>query len=90
MTILNNDETQPLFLSDISSHYENKNYKCLKYGMICLFLNTTTILVISSILFYQINMFYNDFTSLHVIDTFSQINNIINNTCSVFPEICYH
>ena len=88
--MINNKETQPLFFSDISSHYENKHYNFLKCAMVFVTLNTSVIVIVSSILFYQINMIYNDVTSSNVTNTFSQIEKIINNACSAYPEICYH
>lgn len=88
--MINNEDSQPLFFSDISSHYENKYHKFLKCGMVFVALNTSAILIVSSILFYQINMIYNDVTSSNVTNTFSQIEKIINNACLAYPEICYH
>ena len=83
-----NQESHSLLLKDTSFNYSNNYSKWIKYGIGFLIFNTTTILLVNSILFYQINMIYNEVTSQNVTNTFAQIENIIKLACIEFPTIC--
>ena len=83
-----NEETNPLFFSDTSSHYNYNYSKWMKYGIGFIIFNTTIAVIINSILFAQINMIYNEVTSQNVTNTFMQIEHIIKLACIDYPEIC--
>ncbi len=84
-----NEDTDPLFLNDTYSQYGSRNYsKWMKYGIGFIILNTTSLVIINSILFFQINMIYNEVTSQNVTNTFAQIENMIKLACIEFPNVC--
>ena len=53
-----------------------------------LFLNTTIILIINSVLFMELNNIYNEVSNSSVITSLNDLENIINNACNMYPEIC--
>lgn len=60
----------------------------IRYVFFFILMNTTATLIINSILFYEIQMIYGDITSKNITNTFDKIQNMLNNVCVLFPEVC--
>ena len=60
----------------------------LRYIFFFILLNTTATLIINSILFYEMQMIYGDITSKNITNTFDKIQNMLDNVCVLFPEVC--
>ena len=84
---MNKNDLEPFFYNNIQlQSYRTINY--LKYGMFFICLNTTAILLLTSLMFTEINTFYNEITSQNITSTVSQLGEIINNACNLYPELC--
>ena len=79
ISLLNNNDVREI-------KYSMK--KTLQYLFFFLLLNTTATLIINSVLFYEIQMIYNDITSQNITNTFDKVENILNNVCALLPEVC--
>ena len=84
-----NSEIDTIPLTDYKNNENNKTrnnfHNILFYVM---FFNTIAAVVVPSILFAEVQIIYNEFTSNNVSAKIDTISHMINNVCISFPEIC--
>lgn len=76
----------------LTNYKNNKNNKIINnfHNILfyVMFFNTIAAVVIPCILFTEVQIIYNEFTSNNVSAKIDTINHIIDNVCISFPEIC--
>jgi hypothetical protein len=81
-------ENSSLLINSQARKIKYNMKQTIHYIFFFILLNTTATLIINSILFYEIQMIYSDVTSKNITNTFDEIQNMLNNVCVIFPEVC--
>ena len=83
------NQDNELILYQTNTEYNKKcNTQSLKYISYFVLLNTTINLIITFILFTEIQLIYVYIKSKNITNTITNIENMIDSVCIMFPEIC--
>jgi len=85
---MNYGENRSLLINSEVSQLKYDMKQTYRYIMCLILFNTTATIIITYILFYEIQMIYSDITSKNITNTFDKIQNMLNNVCILFPEVC--